>query len=340
MLPDVIRSFWAQDFADAELVVQDNASTDETEALVQGVATLDSRVVYARNERNLGVAENIRRALDSARGSYVVLLGDDDILLGPQALGTYAAVFEANSDVHFAYPNQIQMDRDMKFDIVYRHFHEGAKFAAGGPSLRNTWLKSVQIAGLALRRSDELSELFPRSTMLFPQVELVGRLLLRHASYGIPEFLVGVRSHGDQLGFHANRRSRVVGPERHGTIEIIDVAARISPQVDASWLVDYAATEMARSLAFILPNERVNGSARIVVSNVVRLMRKSNVARRYPLLVLSLVISAATPPKLLDWARRSAKRLLRRRDVLTRDWFEAELDRQRALAFAPMSNNR
>jgi hypothetical protein len=41
----------------------------------------DSRLRYERNERRVGPTENARRALDHARGRYVTLLGDDDIML-------------------------------------------------------------------------------------------------------------------------------------------------------------------------------------------------------------------------------------------------------------------
>jgi glycosyl transferase family 2 len=329
MLPDLITSFWAQDLAEAELVIQDDASPDGTQPFMESVAALDDRIVYARNEQNVGLSENTLRALRLARGSCIVLLGDDDILLGPHALGTYVSAFAMNPRVHFVYPNQIQMDRLLNFDIAYRHFNVGERYDSGQPSFRNMWLKSIQTAGVGLRQSTELLDLYPRSTLLFPQVELVGRLLCRYESCGIPDFLVGVRSHSDQLGFHANRGKRIVGPEKHGTIEILDIAARIIAEEGLGPDVDYTAKVLAHALATNLPNEKVHGSTRIIVSNVLRLMQSSKVARRDPLLLLSLLITASTPPGLLDWLRGSAKGVVRRRQIRDAEWFSSELDRQR-----------
>lgn len=41
----------------------------------------DARIRYVRNEQNVGITENFRRAVDAAEGSHVVVLGSDDLLL-------------------------------------------------------------------------------------------------------------------------------------------------------------------------------------------------------------------------------------------------------------------
>lgn len=41
----------------------------------------DSRITYRRNETNVGITENFRRAVAAAEGSHVVVLGSDDLLL-------------------------------------------------------------------------------------------------------------------------------------------------------------------------------------------------------------------------------------------------------------------
>lgn len=41
----------------------------------------DPRIVYLRNETNVGIIENFRRAVAAASGTHVVVLGSDDLLL-------------------------------------------------------------------------------------------------------------------------------------------------------------------------------------------------------------------------------------------------------------------
>jgi len=78
-LPDVLRSALAQT-GDFEVVVSDNANTDET-ARVLSSYTNDERLVVVRSDDVLSVTENWMRALHAARGEYLLMIGDDDLLL-------------------------------------------------------------------------------------------------------------------------------------------------------------------------------------------------------------------------------------------------------------------
>src|SRR3954453_19067572 len=61
-----------------EILVCDNASADETEAIVGELQAEDQRLRYVRRPRNVGPVENFNAALADARGDYVALLADDD----------------------------------------------------------------------------------------------------------------------------------------------------------------------------------------------------------------------------------------------------------------------
>lgn len=66
----------AQTYAPLEIVVVDNASTDRTGEVVASMA--DDRVRYIRNETNVGANGNFNACLSHARGTYFLLLHDDD----------------------------------------------------------------------------------------------------------------------------------------------------------------------------------------------------------------------------------------------------------------------
>lgn len=73
-----IESALAQTFRDFEIVVSDNASTDQTESVVREYQRCDERVRYVRQEQNLGAVENFRILLMGARTPYFVWLAADD----------------------------------------------------------------------------------------------------------------------------------------------------------------------------------------------------------------------------------------------------------------------
>src|SRR5262245_45018612 len=74
-------SILAQTYADFELIISDNASTDQTEAICQAYANRDRRIRYYRNNRNLGAAANYNRVFDLSTGVYFKWAAHDDIVL-------------------------------------------------------------------------------------------------------------------------------------------------------------------------------------------------------------------------------------------------------------------
>ncbi len=88
---ETIRSVLAQD-AEFEVIVSDNASTDDSVARVTEIA--DPRIRLHRNRWNVGFAGNLDRACQGATGDRMILLSSDD-LAGPAALATYARLAAA-----------------------------------------------------------------------------------------------------------------------------------------------------------------------------------------------------------------------------------------------------
>ncbi len=77
-LPLALKSAVNQDYANLEIIVSDNASTDGTEAVV---ASLKSpRVRYIKHERNIGSNKNCNYCVAQAAGVYFLLLHDDDLI--------------------------------------------------------------------------------------------------------------------------------------------------------------------------------------------------------------------------------------------------------------------
>lgn len=96
-LQSTIGSILAQSFADFELIVSDNASTDRTGEICLDYARRDARVRYIRNERNLGAGPNYDNCFHQARGTYFKWAAHDDCL-APDYLSKAVAALEAAPD--------------------------------------------------------------------------------------------------------------------------------------------------------------------------------------------------------------------------------------------------
>jgi abequosyltransferase len=64
-----------------ELIICDNASPDETPSVVEEFVCRGLRVRYIRNMQNIGADANILQCFEQARGKYVWIFSDDDLIL-------------------------------------------------------------------------------------------------------------------------------------------------------------------------------------------------------------------------------------------------------------------
>ncbi|MDA8388209.1 MAG: glycosyltransferase family 2 protein [Nitrospiraceae bacterium] len=66
---------------DVEILVSDNNSPDETGGVVDKYISAGAAIRYVKNEENMGPDRNFLQCFRMAQGKYLLILGDDDILL-------------------------------------------------------------------------------------------------------------------------------------------------------------------------------------------------------------------------------------------------------------------
>jgi glycosyltransferase involved in cell wall biosynthesis len=81
-LKSSIRTALAVADRDLEVIVSNNASTDDTRAVVEEFS--DSRLIYLETGNRVSMRENFNRALCKSSGDYVLFIGDDDAVLPGQ----------------------------------------------------------------------------------------------------------------------------------------------------------------------------------------------------------------------------------------------------------------
>ena len=138
--------------AEVEIVVSDNASTDNTESTVK--AATYPGIKYIRRPERLSMRQNFEEALGDTTGSHVIFIGDDDAVLpnGLKALGDFIRTTGADAvnwpvlnflwpDPKFDAPRSLKIapyklsGRNHKVDVAaaygkildgtYRSYHSG-----------------------------------------------------------------------------------------------------------------------------------------------------------------------------------------------------------------------
>lgn len=95
-IAEAIDSILGQTFEDFEFIILNDCSKDRTEEII--LSYNDPRIVYVKNEENMGVARTLNRGLDLAKGEYIARMDADDISL-PERFAKQVAFLEKNSDI-------------------------------------------------------------------------------------------------------------------------------------------------------------------------------------------------------------------------------------------------
>ena len=104
-----IDSVLNQSFAEFELIVVDDGSTDETESLVASYG--DSRVVYVRLQQNRGLSAARNAGLERARGRFLAFQDSDDEWYSNK-LEVGLKAFANNPQASVVYSDMIRRSKD------------------------------------------------------------------------------------------------------------------------------------------------------------------------------------------------------------------------------------
>ena len=76
---EAIESIRSQNIDDWELLIVDDASEDESKAIIQNYAKGDSRISAVFHEKNMGIARTINDGLERVSGKYISFVASDDV---------------------------------------------------------------------------------------------------------------------------------------------------------------------------------------------------------------------------------------------------------------------
>jgi len=142
-LGGAIASVLKQTFSDWELVIGDNASTDD----VKGVAAVsDGRVRYHRWENAVDATASANRTAALGRGTWIVPLGADDRLL-PDALKTFASAIRDRPDLVMVVAACSRLDQDGRQAAATWRFYQGLARVRPGDHDPTSWIRAVTAPG-------------------------------------------------------------------------------------------------------------------------------------------------------------------------------------------------
>ena len=108
-----IESVLVQTFADFELILCDDGSTDGTQEIIRSIQ--DPRIILSINPKNLGIVGNFNRCVSLCTGEFITLFHNDDLML-PRNLEMKVLALRAHPQAGFVHSNFFVIDE--KGDVI------------------------------------------------------------------------------------------------------------------------------------------------------------------------------------------------------------------------------
>lgn len=99
LLARALDSLLAQSLKEIEIIVVDDASTDQTQDILAERMNSDPRVYTVKNDKNVGPALSRNKGYEAAKGEYIIFLDSDDYFLPFMLERTYALAKLYNCDL-------------------------------------------------------------------------------------------------------------------------------------------------------------------------------------------------------------------------------------------------
>ena len=182
-LARAIESVWAQDLNDVEIVVVDDGSTDDTEAILEKLSN-DGRLRYFR-QGNLGPAAARNRGIRESRGELIAFLDSDDFWLPGKLKAQLDAL--ARTGYRFSYCGSKVIDENGNLIALAPASTDDGRF------INLVWGNRFATPTVLVQRSllDEVG-LFDESLRTGEDWDLWLRLSAKSSGACIPEPLVAV----------------------------------------------------------------------------------------------------------------------------------------------------
>ncbi|RYG48803.1 MAG: glycosyltransferase family 2 protein [Chitinophagaceae bacterium] len=229
-LDETIQSVLNQTFADYELIIVDNNSTDKTDDVV-GKYLSDPRISYHKNQTNLGLAGNWNKCLEYAGGEYIKFLCADD-KFHPELLEKFVSVMDSHPGVSLiTCDKEVFHAKSFVTKVQFRHMLEG-KSALLNTLNDHCWIGEP--SSVMFRRKNLSVGKFTTEYIMHIDWEMWLRMLTVGDCYVVPETLSYIRYHPEQHARKMKKMKYVICFEEYNLAKDVQLAQKFQYQIDSN----------------------------------------------------------------------------------------------------------
>jgi glycosyltransferase involved in cell wall biosynthesis len=281
-LKEQIESILQQTYANIELIITDDCSTDHTPTILREYLNRDKRLQVHFNENNLGLIKNFEKAVQYAKGAYIAFADQDDVWL-PEKI---QLLIEHIGDNMLIYSDSAYIDA--AGNLMGRKISDYRNLIKGKNLYALDSESGIWVAAHAMMFRRELLDLaLPFSNYINHDAWLVYIAMLKGEITFVPETLVLYRQHGDNmvggLGCHKMmKKNKSAGIKSHKVqqrIGEIDALLSCIPDTEPEFL-DFLNKMKAYTIHPVLSNRIRRMLLRLKHINRIYAPRKRNVLRK------------------------------------------------------------
>lgn len=197
-LPNSLGSALSQTYSNLEILIFDNASSDDTERVVQKLSVDDLRIRYFRHSSNVGMSRNFNACIERVNGDYIKFICADDAL-EPECVERMVQVMSAHLEVSLVGCARQMVDRNL-LPVGIAQYSRNFVMVEGTSAIRRCFFSGNVIGeptAVMFRRADAARGFDDRYQQLM-DLEMWFYLLKRGAFAFLPTPLCRIRQHAEQ----------------------------------------------------------------------------------------------------------------------------------------------
>ena len=185
---ETVGSILSQTYGDIEVIISDNATTDNTESICRDLSDKDSRVKYFRNDENIGVANNFNNVFYHSTGDYFKWSSVSDLIM-PDFIEKCMDRFSCDDDIALVCPSTVLFNEEAGTEEKYV---DGLDVSSDSAVERFiNYLENIKLNNImnGVIKSEALKKTGLFKNFLAADVNMIAELALYGKLVYLPEYL-------------------------------------------------------------------------------------------------------------------------------------------------------
>lgn len=247
-LKQSLDSVLAQDYAEYEIILIDDGSTDDTSEIGKAYAEKHTHLKYIRNRVNSGIIDSVNIGMKASGGAYFHFFGSDDLYL-PGFLSQSMHAFKNHPSLKLVFSDVTYFPDNLEFSHQGKRIKSKTQATLFSPEklIETCRLHGFQVVGttcIVKREYVESNGGFDPCLANLCDWYLFHKIALSEGVGYIPETLIAMRQHPETFTSRVKRNKKRRRATYHHLLNILRNDKTLRCQFQQARLLDFIFREL------------------------------------------------------------------------------------------------